>query len=68
MPDQPRIVTLGFHRSKSGKDYDLLYFSDVKKGQAIGPLPLHHGAAGVAVEIEAENGREAYQQLMEALK
>lgn len=58
---------LGAYKTEDGKIYDLIYFSDEGLGRAIGPIPKHVGAAGVAEEVHASSESEAKELLIEKL-
>lgn len=61
------MKNLGIYKTKDGKLYDLIYFSDEGLGQAIGPIPERVGAAGVATEVRASSNSEAKELLIEKL-
>ena len=62
------MKSLGAFKTRDGKIYDLIYFSDEGLGQAIGPMiPNTIGTASIAVKVKASSESEAKKLLIEKL-
>ena len=57
---------MGYHRTASGRKYDLWFDSDSKQAQAL-VLPKGFGAGHVVLAFRAESEEEALSMLVKAL-
>ena len=62
------MIILGKFTTKEGNNYDCQYLPEDKLVQAVGPLPEHIGARGVAFEAIAESEKEARKKIAEAIE
>ena len=58
--------SMGYHRTVSGREYDLQFDPDSKLAQAL-VLPKRFGAEHLVLAFKAESEREAVKMLVEAL-
>ena len=60
------LESIGFHTTRKGKKYDLIFSPDGKFAQAV-LLPVSVGAGHPVLQIEAHSEEEALKKLVEEL-
>jgi hypothetical protein len=58
--------SMGYHRTVSGREYDLQFDPDSKQAQAF-VLPKRFGAGHLVLAMRAKSEGEAFRMLVEAL-